>query len=48
MIKPIINRKKESMAIKISFSNIVINPKRMKPNPTFATGFHDWFGFGLI
>jgi hypothetical protein len=41
MIKPIANRKKESMAMRISFSKIAINPKMMKPKPTFATGTHD-------
>ena len=43
MINPIENSKKESMAMRISFSKIAINPKRMKPNPTFATGCHDRF-----
>jgi len=41
IIKPIVNRKKESMAMRIFFSKIAINPKRMKQSPIFATGCHD-------
>ena len=43
MIKPIANRKKESMAMRTSFSKIAMNPKSMKPNPNLATGCHDRF-----
>jgi hypothetical protein len=47
MIKPIPNRKNDKIAISISFSKIAIYPKRMNPNPTFATGCQDRFCSGL-